>query len=102
MDDVVPVRAGHREHVRGGADHPPTEGATVLGVGPEEVPEPVGRQEPFEVDVGARGWDVYRDCDWQCPRDGGVRERGGARLRVDLGGRGDAGVVGGTGPAGRD
>ena len=58
MDDVAPVRAGHRENVRVGEEHPPTEGAAVIGVGPEEVPEPVGRQEPFEVDLGARGWDV--------------------------------------------
>ncbi len=82
-------RAGHRVNVRVGEEHPATEGAAVVGVGPEEVPEPVGRQEPFEVG----GWDVHRDCVWRDPRGGGVRERGGARLRMNLDGRGDTGVV---------
>ena len=85
---------------RVGEEHPPTDGAAVIGVGPEDVPEPVGTQEPFEVDVGARGRDVHRDSDWKCPRGGGVRERGGALLRVD--GWGDGGVIGGTGPTGRE
>ena len=57
----------------------------------------VGGQEPFEV--GAWGWDVRRDIELKCPR-GGVGEREAAVLQLE--GRGDGGVVGGTGPSGRE
>jgi hypothetical protein len=49
LDDVVPFGAGHCENERVGEEHPPTEGAAVVGkIGLEEVPEPVGRQEPVD------------------------------------------------------
>ncbi len=100
MDDVAPFRAGHCENKWVGEERPPTDGAAVIGVGLEKVPELVGGHEPFEVEAGARGRDVHRDSDLKCPRGGGVGEREGAVLRVE--GRGDGGVVGATGPTGRE
>ena len=100
MDDVVPFRAGHCENERVGEEHPPTDGAAVIRVGLEEVPELVGVEEPVEGAVEARVCDGH-DRGWTCPRQGRGGERGGAVLRADVRGLGGGGVVGGTGPTGR-
>ena len=69
MDDVIPFRAGHSENERVGEEHPPTDGAAVIRVGLEEVPELVGEKEPVEGAVGARVCDGH-DRGWTCPRQG--------------------------------